>query len=757
MPRPAITLEDVLAIQFTAAHAWAPDGACVGYINDDGGHYTLRVVDAATGAVTQISQGQDPVVAFAWSRDGRVAYVQGGRVVVAGRDADQRWQPRDRYVSASQPASEVAWAPAGPLAFVAGQRLWVWDDAAPSLRELPTPGRVRALDHQPAVVWAPDGSALAVTVEDEGWWDLAVVTPTGELLWRSRTETLEGPVTWLRPDRLLFARPSVAYTVREWCVLDLPARSAPRVVHREDEPEGLGAAFAAQALPDGRGAVLVLRHDGWWHLYLLDTDTGALRPLTGGIGEDVGHAYDHPRVSPDGREVAFSSNRVDLGLRHLYAVDVATGRLRQIVTAHGTSVEPAWSPSGDRLVFKHSTVEHAPELWVVGRDGSGLRRLVRSMPEGCDPARFARPRLVHTPGPGGWQIPGYLLTPRTLDPGRQYPALVYVHGGGMRQMREGFPPLEAYAFFYAVSLWLAELGVVSYLVNYRGGIGYGKAFEQGNSGGLATVECEDCVRAGEWLKALPFVDPQRVGIWGLSYGGWLTLAALTRFPDTFALGINIAGIWDFERWMAWAKDAFRPAYDYFLGRARGTREQRPDVWHQASPRHRVAALRAPLVNFHGTRDEAVPFEQLDLIVADCVAWGKTVETHYYPGETHLFTHRATWRDALGKVLRALEDYLGWMPPADAAVAAPAAAPAAAPMGPSDAPPAPAPAAGPAPWGPSPADPSAARAQAGPAPTAAATWAATGGPQAEAPAEEPAALDVLDELEVRDAAYGDEVV
>jgi dipeptidyl aminopeptidase/acylaminoacyl peptidase len=254
------------------------------------------------------------------------------------------------------------------------------------------------------------------------------------------------------------------------------------------------------------------------------------------------------------------------------------------------------------------------------------------MPDGVDAAGFALPQAVRTPGAHGWEIPGYLLAPRDLVAGRRYPALVYIHGGGMRQMRDGFPPLETYAFFYAVSLWLADRGVVSYLVNYRGGIGYGKTFEQGNSGGLAVLECEDCVRAGEYLKTLPFVDPQRVGVWGISYGGWLTLASLARSPNTFALGINIAGIWDFDRWMAWARDSFRPAYDYFLGRARGPREVSPGVWDEASPRRLVERMRAPLINFHGTRDEAVPSDQLDLIVKDCLQHGKEFEAHYYPDD-----------------------------------------------------------------------------------------------------------------------------
>lgn len=655
----ALTLEQVLAITYTSGHAWAPDGARIGFVHDDGGRFSLRVVPADGGGAVEVSRGDDPVTEFAWGPAGDLAYIQRGRLFLAARpEAHAPAAEAPPLYAPPAPVSGVAWAPSGrALACVNAGRAWVLDLDAPSVRDLGVPGEVRTLHHEPPIAWSPDGGLLAVTMVNDGRWDLAVMTVGGTVVWQSATEELEGPATWLCAGRLLFAQPSADHTTRLWWSLDVHRRSA-AIVWREPEPEGLGQAFRPRALPDGRRAVMVLRHEGWWHPYVLDTDTGTARALSAGAYEDVGHAMDLPQVSPDGREVVVSSNRVNLGQRHLFAVDLESGAARQLTPGAGTSVEPRWSPDGRRIVFKHSTVHHAPEIWLVSRDGGGMRRLVGAMPDGAAPERFPVPELVHTRGANDWEIPGYLLTPQPRVPDRRYPALVYVHGGGMRQMRDGFPPLEAYAFFYAVSLWLTGRGVVSYLVNYRGGIGYGRAFEQGNSRGLGVVECEDCVRAGEYLKTLPFVDPARVGIWGLSYGGWLTLAALVRSPETFALGINVAGIWDFDRWMAWAKLHYRPPYDYFLGRAGGTRAQRPDVWDAASPGRLVERMRAPLVNFHGTSDEAVPFEQLDLIVRDCVRHGRRFETHYYPGETHLFTRRDTWRDALQKVEDALGRYLG---------------------------------------------------------------------------------------------------
>jgi dipeptidyl aminopeptidase/acylaminoacyl peptidase len=656
-----------LAITYSAGHAWAPDGRGIGYVHDDGGRFSLRIADIDSGESVEVSRGDDPVTEFAWGPEGDLAYVQGGRLYLvhpqhgeAGRrsQAEARGpEPALLYAPASA-VSGVAWAPSGrTLACVSGGRAWIIDLDAPSVRDLGVTATVRPLYHEPPIAWSPDGQRLAVTTVAGGRWGLTVMRRQGGASWGQTTDELDGPVTWLSADRLLYAESSGGHTVRTWHRLDVNRASA-QPVWREAEPEGLGQEFRPRALPDGRSAVMVLRHEGWWHLYVLDTETGTVRALTAGACEDVGHAMDLPQVSPDGRDVAFASNRVNLGQRHLFTVDVESGATRQVTAAAGTSVEPRWSPDGRLLAFKHSTIHHAPEIWVISRDGGGMRRVVGAMPGDAAPERFPVPELVYTRGAADWEIPGYLLTPRPRVPGRRCPALVYVHGGGMRQMREGFPPLEAYAFFYAVSLWLAGRGVVSYLVNYRAGIGYGRAFEQGNSRGLGVLECEDCVRAGEYVKQLPFVDPARVGIWGLSYGGWLTLASLVRSPETFALGINIAGIWDFERWMTWANTNYRPPYDYFLGRAGGTRETQPDVWASASPGRLVERMRAPLVNFHGTADEAVPFEQLDLIVRDCVRHGKRFESHYYPAETHLFTRRETWRDALTKVDDALVRYLG---------------------------------------------------------------------------------------------------
>ncbi|HET7263212.1 MAG TPA: hypothetical protein VFL28_00980 [bacterium] len=121
-----------------------------------------------------------------------------------------------------EPVTEFAWAPTGrALACASGGRAWIVDLAGPSIRDLRVPTRVRALYHEPGLVWAPDAGRLALTTEHLGRWDVAVMGNGGNVVWRSETDELEGPMTWLRADRLLYAQASADYTARRWWVLDL--------------------------------------------------------------------------------------------------------------------------------------------------------------------------------------------------------------------------------------------------------------------------------------------------------------------------------------------------------------------------------------------------------------------------------------------------------------------------------------------------------------------------------------------------------
>src|SRR5690606_23522620 len=152
--------------------------------------------------------------------------------------------------------------------------------------------------------------------------------------------------------------------------------------------------------------------------------------------------------------------------------------------------------------------------------------------------------------------------------------------------------------------------------------------------------------------------------YGLSYGGYMTMGALTKYPEAFALGINVAGVWDWEQYETWRETTFPGSPWHGIARMGGMPgEHNAEAWFQASPRNFVAQMTRPLLNLMGTADANVDFEQMDAIIRDCVEHGKDFAVAYYPGETHMFTHRKTWEDAFPRITRAFERYLK-VPPAE---------------------------------------------------------------------------------------------
>jgi dipeptidyl aminopeptidase/acylaminoacyl peptidase len=153
------------------------------------------------------------------------------------------------------------------------------------------------------------------------------------------------------------------------------------------------------------------------------------------------------------------------------------------------------------------------------------------------------PEIVHIKAPDGLDISNQVFLPKDLRPGERRPALIFVHGGPSRQMLPGYHYMQFYHWAYAVNQWLADQGYVVMSVNYRSGIGYGRSFRQAqNTNARGNSEYQDVLAAGKYLQTRSDVDPSRVGIWGLSYGGLLTSQALARNSDLFVAGVDMAGV-----------------------------------------------------------------------------------------------------------------------------------------------------------------------------------------------------------------------
>ena len=254
------------------------------------------------------------------------------------------------------------------------------------------------------------------------------------------------------------------------------------------------------------------------------------------------------------------------------------------------------------------------------------------------------------PGPGGAKVPAYLFVPSGLDRSKPSPAIIWVHGDGINQNYDGWHINRDYGVYYSFHQYLVQQGYVVLSVDYRGSIGYGRDWRQGHYRDLGGKDYGDIAAGVEYLKTLDYVDPARVGIWGLSYGGFMALQALTVTPELFRCAIDVAGV---EDWNDWYRD---PGGPWIRGRM-GTPEENQELYRRLSPIYHIEQIVRPLLVLHGTSDVNVPFLESVRLVDQMTKLNKPVEFVMYPGEYHYFHRGHVLRDAWTTVERFFDRYL----------------------------------------------------------------------------------------------------
>ena len=253
--------------------------------------------------------------------------------------------------------------------------------------------------------------------------------------------------------------------------------------------------------------------------------------------------------SADGKYLYYGTNATDIERRHLWRVPLAGGAPEQLTRGDGIEHDPLRAAVGTDIAVAERRLQPAAVGGDLSRRRSdGARRVgaegdLPDADEGVPDRRARRCReIVSLKAADGLEIHNQLFLPKDLRAGEKRPAIVFVHGGPMRQMLPGYHYMEVYHLFYGVNQWLASQGYVVLSVNYRSGIGYGKSFRTApNTNQRGNSEYQDVLAGGKYLQSRPDVDPKRVGIWGLSYGGLLTAQALARNSDIFVAGVDLAG------------------------------------------------------------------------------------------------------------------------------------------------------------------------------------------------------------------------
>jgi dipeptidyl aminopeptidase/acylaminoacyl peptidase len=264
---------------------------------------------------------------------------------------------------------------------------------------------------------------------------------------------------------------------------------------------------------------------------------------------------------------------------------------------------------------------------LVPVDGGKARVIFPTLAKDFPKAQHVMPEIVLVKSPDGLEIHNQLFLPKDLKAGERRPAIIFVHGGPPRQMMPGYHYMQFYHWAYAVNQWLANQGYVVLSVNYRSGIGYGRSFRQAaNTNARGNSEYQDVLAAGKYLQTRADVDPARVGIWGLSYGGLLTSQALARNSDVFVAGADLAGV-------------------HLYGSSLDT----ASTSYKSSAISAIDGWKSPVFLVHGDDDRNVDFAQTVGLVQLLRARGVYYELEVIPDDLHESMLHRNWVGTFGRM------------------------------------------------------------------------------------------------------------
>lgn len=394
-------------------------------------------------------------------------------------------------------------------------------------------------------------------------------------------------------------------------------------------------------LRDGSTLWYLSEESGFAQLWLRPV-AGAKRRLTAGDFE-----IDAPRLARDGKSFLVEANREHPGIVELYRVDVASGDLERLTTIGGLS-SAVLSPDEKRLAILASAVVAPPELFLQeARAGAAARKVSDTASPEFRAVEWTRPEIVAIPSThGAGTIWARVYKPADWSAERRWPAVFFVHGAGyLQNVHFGWSGYYREFMFHTL---LARRGYVVVDLDYRASSGYGRAWRTAIYRQMGWPEVEDLVDGVGWAVEKAAVDRARVGVYGGSYGGFLTFMSMFNRPELFAAGAALRPVSD------WAH------YNHgYTSNILNTPQVDPEAYRRSSPIEYAAGLSKPLLICHGVVDDNVVFQDTVRLVQRLIELGKTdwFETAIYPIEPHAFTEPASWTDEYKRILRLFETHL----------------------------------------------------------------------------------------------------
>jgi dipeptidyl aminopeptidase/acylaminoacyl peptidase len=578
--------------------AWSPDTSQVAFISNISGRSNLWTIPAGGGWPIQLTISDQRQAGPAWSPDGKwIAYI-------SDKNGNELW---DIFLVSPQ-SGEVTNLTASP-------------DSA---------------DEAPA--WSPDSRFVAYMTK-------AKTSPSFEIeiidiasrrtthVTRNSPPHLGNMSPLWSPDgkRIAYTQDNASGKDSNVFLYEIATQTSTNLTSHSGDQTFSAAAWA----PDGETLLVTSNAaNGHDNVALLDVSSKKLNWITADKWEIHAHSF-----SPDGRSIVWSANvegREALFTRPVTGGDVHRFPLPEGVNAFAGDVSP-WTPDGKRLLYYHSGAKAPSDLYVFNLESQHSTQLTNSFVAGLSPSGMVAPTLVHYPSRDHkFTISAWVYIPNNIVRNQKYPAIVYIHGGPASQSMDGFNRFVQY---------MNNQGYVVIAPNYRGGTGYGKEFLEGNRHDAGGEELNDVVGAAEFIQRTGFVDSTKLIVMGGSYGGYLTMMAVTRHPEMWAAGVPIV---PFVNWFTEFENEDPQLQEYdklFMGDPVKDKA----LWEDRSPINFLDRVKAPLLILAGANDPRCPQNESQQIANAIKKQGGVAILKIYENEGHGFARVENQIDAYQRI------------------------------------------------------------------------------------------------------------
>jgi dipeptidyl aminopeptidase/acylaminoacyl peptidase len=608
--RPA-PIDDLYYTRSVFAAAWSPDGQQIVFVSDLAGRSNLWKVSASGGWPIQLTQSDDRQYSPVWSPDGKwIVYEQ-------DRAGDELW---DLYAVPS--------------------------DGGEIINLTNTPA-IREQDPH----WSHDGRTIAFAYKpkDGSQYDIALLDWSTRKVKKLTNEQQPGyawnVVAWSSDDKTIYAgRVNPPFTDADVYRIDVATGKTENLTSHQGTIR-----YLASSLSPGGGTLLVSSDakGGYMNIALLDVATRKMTWVT-----DLKWEASSGNFSPDGKRYTYTVN--EDGVIDAYLVDRSTNEARKVDLPHGLNYFSGnpneFAPQSDHVIVSHEASNQPGDLWVYNLHSRHADQLTFSAIASLRATPLPPSQIVHYKSFDGKIITALLWVPFNLKRDGSNPALVLPHGGPTGQMVD---------YWNTDVAALTSRGYICIAPNPRGSTGYGLDFQKANFQDLGGGDLRDEIAGVDFLKATGYVDPKKIGIYGGSYGGFMTLMAIGKTPDIWAAAVDEYGI---INWSTMLKSS-DPSLNEYLKALLGNPEESRKVYEEDSPITYIRSEKAPLLVLQGDNDPRVPKEEAQQVVDILKKEGRVVDVHYYPDEGHGFVKRENQIDSIRRTIAWFDQYLMGKTPA----------------------------------------------------------------------------------------------